>query len=113
MQISNLESELGVVLLDRSSKPIVPTEVGLIILEHAKDTIASFYGIKEQINSIKKIESKKGLRFLSDKLYETAVIRLENPEANLIELAELMDPPMKKSGINNRLKKIEEIAKKI
>jgi DNA-binding protein WhiA len=68
---------------------------------------------ERQIDSIKRIESKKGLRFLSDKLYDVAVIRLDNPEASLIELAELMDPPMKKSGVNNRLKKIEEIAKKL
>ena len=68
---------------------------------------------ERQIKSIEKIKSKKGLRFLPDKLYDVAVIRLENPEASLIELAELMNPPMKKSGINNRLKKIEETAKKL
>jgi LysR family hydrogen peroxide-inducible transcriptional activator len=53
MQIGNLEDELGVALLDRNSKPIVPTEIGLKVLEHTKLTIAAFYGIKEQINSIK------------------------------------------------------------
>ena len=66
---------------------------------------------ERQIDSIKKIESKKGLKWLPDKLYETAVLRLQNPETGLAELAGLMDPPLKKSGINNRLKKIEEIAK--
>jgi DNA-binding protein WhiA len=68
---------------------------------------------ERQIESIKKIESRKGLGFLQDKLYDVAVLRLENPDASLTELAELMEPPMKKSGINNRLKKIEEIAKKL
>ena len=68
---------------------------------------------ERQIACIRKIESKKGLGFLDEKLYEVAVIRLENPEASLAELAELMVPPMKKSGVNNRLKKIEELAKKL
>jgi len=68
---------------------------------------------ERQIEHIKKIESKKGLRFLPDKLYDVALVRLENPEAGLLELAEFMDPPLKKSGIYNRLKKIEEIAKKL
>jgi len=68
---------------------------------------------ERQIESIKKIESKKGLGFLPEKLYDIAVVRLENPDASLIELAELMAPPMKKSGVNNRLKRIEEIAKKL
>jgi DNA-binding protein WhiA len=68
---------------------------------------------KRQLDCINKIATEKGLRFLSDKLFEVAIIRLENPEASLIELAEMTDPPMKKSGVNNRLKKIEEIAKKL
>jgi DNA-binding protein WhiA len=68
---------------------------------------------KRQLDSINKIATEKGLRFLSDKLFEVAIIRLENPEASLIEIAEMTDPPMKKSGVNNRLKKIEEIAKKL
>jgi len=68
---------------------------------------------ERQIEYIKKIEAKKGLKILPDKLFDVAMLRLENPEASLIELAELMNPPMKKSGINNRFKKIEEIAKKL
>lgn len=65
---------------------------------------------ERQIKNIKKIEIKQGLQSLPDKLFEAARIRLENPEASLAELAELMEPPMKKSGLNNRLKKIDEIA---
>jgi len=66
-----------------------------------------------QISCIRKIESKKGLLFLVDRLHETARIRLENPEASLAELATLMDPPVKKSSVYNWLKKIEEIAGRI
>jgi len=52
-QISNLEDELGVPLLDRSSKPIVPTDVGLLVLEKARMSIASFYSVKESVNDLK------------------------------------------------------------
>ena len=35
MQIKALEEELGVVLLDRSKKPVIPTEAGEVVLEHS------------------------------------------------------------------------------
>lgn len=65
---------------------------------------------EKQLMAIKKIEDTKGLDSLNDKLKEVAYLRMENPEATLQELADMMDPPMKKSGINHRLKKLEEIA---
>lgn len=68
---------------------------------------------EKQLGWIRKIQDTKGLRFLPDKLYEVAVLRLDHPEATLQELAELMDPPMKKSGLNHRMKKIEEFANKL
>jgi len=42
-----------------------------------------------------------------------AQLRIENPDASLTELAEMVHPPMKKSGINKRFIKIEEFAKKL
>ena len=66
-----------------------------------------------QVENIKLIDEVRGLSSLPDKLHEAARLRLENPEASLIELAEMMDPPIGKSGINHRFKKIEEIAEKI
>lgn len=68
---------------------------------------------EKQLLWIRKIQEAKGLRFLPDKLYEVAMLRLQNPEATLQELAEMTNPPMKKSGINNRFRKIEEIAGKL
>ena len=66
-----------------------------------------------QIENIRLIEEARGLSSLPDKLREAARLRLENPESSLIELAQLMDPPIGKSGLNHRFKKIEEIAEKI
>ena len=68
---------------------------------------------EKQLAWIHKIQATKGLGFLPDKLREVAVLRLENPEATLQELADMMDPPMKKSGLNNRFRKIEEFAAKL
>ena len=53
MQIRNLEDELGVILLDRSRKPVIPTEAGLVVLGQAREAIASFYNIKEKVNDLK------------------------------------------------------------
>ncbi|WP_312653267.1 DNA-binding protein WhiA [Aminipila sp.] len=68
---------------------------------------------EKQVEAIRKIEERKGLDFLNDKLKEVALLRLDNPDATLQELADMMEPPLKKSGMNHRLKKIEEIAGKL
>jgi len=66
-----------------------------------------------QMEYIRKIEKMKGLDVLPAKLHEVALLRIENPDASLTELAEMLDPPMKKSGINKRFSKIEEYARKL
>jgi LysR family hydrogen peroxide-inducible transcriptional activator len=53
MQIGNLEDELGVILLDRSKKPIVPTEAGRVVLEQARQAITAFYATKQKVNDLK------------------------------------------------------------
>lgn len=66
-----------------------------------------------QIEQINKIKETVGLSSLPEKLRTVALLRLENPEAGLQELADLCVPPLKKSGLNNRLRKIGEIADKL
>lgn len=63
-----------------------------------------------QIADIEYIRDTKSLDYLTGKLRETAVLRLENPELSLADLARLFDPPITKSGLNNRLKKISSVA---
>lgn len=67
----------------------------------------------KQKMAIEKIEKEKGLSWLPEKLRETAILRKEHPDMSLTALGALFDPPLKKSGINSRLKKIEEIASKL
>ncbi len=67
----------------------------------------------KQRQAIEKIESTKGLSWLPDKLREIAILRKNNPDLSISSLGELCDPPLKKSGVNSRLKKIEELASKL
>ena len=67
----------------------------------------------EQIEDIRYIEKTAGLRTLPVILDETARIRLQYPTATLQELGELMDPPVGKSGMNHRLRKISMFAAKL
>jgi hypothetical protein len=63
-----------------------------------------------QVEDIRFVQEQKGLESLPKPLQEVAQIRLENPEASLKELGEMLDPPIGKSGVNHRLRKISEIA---
>ena len=66
-----------------------------------------------QIENIRLIETKGALLNLPEKLQEIALLRLENPDSSLAELGQLLEPPLKKSGVSHRFRKIEEIAKKL
>ena len=63
-----------------------------------------------QIDDINMIIEKKGLSYLPEKLQDIATVRVENPDASLQELGEMLDPPLGKSGVNHRLRKICRIA---
>lgn len=64
----------------------------------------------KQVEDIRYIQQTIGLDKLSDGLKEMAILRLEHPDATLKELGEISDPPVGKSGVNHRLRKIGEIA---
>jgi LysR family hydrogen peroxide-inducible transcriptional activator len=49
MQIKALEDELGVVLLDRTKKPIIPTTVGEVVIENAREALRSYNYIRESV----------------------------------------------------------------
>ncbi|MGX4685801.1 DNA-binding protein WhiA [Vagococcus sp. JNUCC 83] len=66
---------------------------------------------KRQIENIKLIKKTVGLEQLPEKLREVAEVRLENPEISLKELGEMIPSgPITKSGINHRIRKINEFA---
>lgn len=66
----------------------------------------------EQVNAINKIIESGRFETLPDNLKEIARLRLEYREHSLKELGEMLDPPLGKSGVNHRLRKLQEIAEK-
>lgn len=63
-----------------------------------------------QVECIKLIRNTVGLKKLPPNLRQVAEARLNNPDASLKELGEMLDPPIGKSGVNHRLRRIEEFA---
>lgn len=63
-----------------------------------------------QVESILIIQKTIGISKLPKNLQEVALLRLEYEDMSLKELGEHLHPPLGKSGVNHRFKKIEEIA---
>ena len=68
---------------------------------------------KQQVEAIELIESKVGISSIPENLQQLAYLRLENPEASLSELENMLDEPISRSGINHRLNRIVKLAEKI
>ena len=80
--------------------------------DHANINRAMETALK-QIEDIRYIDGELGLDKLPAPLREMAEARLENAEASLSSLGELLAPPLGKSGVNARLRRLGEIADKL
>ena len=67
----------------------------------------------KQIKAIQKIETNIGLDNISDELREVAVLRNKYKDISLEVLGKMLTPPLSKSGVNHRIKKILSIAESI
>ena len=67
----------------------------------------------KQVEDITLIRDTKGFSELSDGLKEMAQLRLQYPEATLVELGRMLSTPVGKSGVNHRLRKLSMIAEEI
>ena len=63
-----------------------------------------------QIEDIRYIEETTGFSSLPEPLEQMARLRLQYPEASLLELGKMLTPVVGKSGVNHRLRKLKEIA---
>jgi cell division protein WhiA len=63
-----------------------------------------------QLEAIRTLQATRGLESLPPALQELATLRLEHPEVSLRELGELADPPLSKSAVYHRIRRIEELA---
>ena len=61
---------------------------------------------QEQLTALRILREKGVLEQLPPKLLQAAKAREENPEASLMELAAMMEPPITKPAMNHRLKKL-------
>lgn len=66
-----------------------------------------------QVKAITMISIQRGLASLPPALRELAHLRLENPSVSLTELGQMMDPPLTKSGVSNRMKRLMATADEI
>ncbi len=73
----------------------------------------SLRAAEKQIADIELIDETLGLGSLPESLQEIAQVRYENPDYNLNELGQALDPPISRSGANHRLARIARIAQDI
>ena len=69
--------------------------------------------VAAQQEAIEKLEKSGQMEKLPEKIQETARLRMQNPELPLAQLAALFDPPISKSCLNHRIRKIMEEARKL
>lgn len=65
---------------------------------------------QEQLTAIRLLKEKELFENLPEKLKQTAVLRQNHPETTLVELAELHEPPISKSAVNHRMRKLLQLA---
>lgn len=68
---------------------------------------------QRQLDAIRLITIQQGLDSLPMPLRQVARLRLENTEMSLVELGQMMTPPLGKSGVNYRMERIMELAEKL
>ncbi len=66
-----------------------------------------------QIEHINRLQQFSDLNRLPKPLLDVALLRLDHPDASLKEIGEMLSPPIGKSGVNHRFKKIEQIAQNL
>ncbi|MHB8917618.1 MAG: DNA-binding protein WhiA [Desulfocucumaceae bacterium] len=67
----------------------------------------------QQLESIRLIRDAVGLDKLPWPLRQVAEVRINNPDASLRELGDMLEPRVGKSGVSHRLRRIEELAQRI
>lgn len=76
------------------------------IANHAKSADAAM----QQIEQIRTLVERDGLGAVPRSLQEVAVLRLQHPDASIRELGELANPPLTKSAVAHRLRRITALA---
>ena len=117
-QISDLLSIIGAhnALLSLQNTKIVKemrNNVNRIVNCETANLSKTVNAAVRQVENIRFIQETIGISSLPENLQEIARIREEYEDMTLKELGEMLNPPIGKSGVNHRLRKIEEIANKL
>lgn len=67
----------------------------------------------ETLRAIRFLREQNALDTMPQPLRQAAVLREENPDLSLKELAALFEPPLSKSGLSHRMKKLEQLASRL
>jgi hypothetical protein len=97
------------VRIEKDLRNNINREVNCEAANITKTTMAA----QKSLADIRIIEEKMGIDALPPDLMEIARLRLDNPDLSLLELGELLTPPLGKSGVNHRLNKIRKIAESL
>ena len=73
----------------------------------------AFDAAYREVEAIRYIEERKGLAYLAPELRELAKLRLDNVEYTLSDLADHLQDPISKSGVNHRMKRILQTAEEL
>ena len=105
VSLLNLEN----IRVERQMRGVINRRVNCETANLKKTVVSSL----RQIEDVKFIRDMTGFRDLSPMLRMMAEVRLEYPDATLSELGRLMDPPIGKSGVNHRLRRLAEVAEEL
>ena len=88
-------------------------QVNRLVNCEAANMNKSINAAQRQIQSIRIVAEKMGLERLPDSLRQAAEARLNHPEESLKDLGQLLDPPVGKSGMNHRMRRLEKLADQV
>lgn len=117
-QIVNLLTHMGAytsimrmenIRIEKDIKNTINRQTNCEVANSQKTIVAAL----NQIEDIRLIESTVGLESLPADLQEIASIRLQNIDISLQKLGDMLSPPLGKSGVNHRLKKMKKMADSI
>jgi DNA-binding protein WhiA len=93
----------------KSVRNDVNRQVNAELANQAKATDAAM----EQVQAIRKVLEHRGASDIPPALRDFMRLRLEHPTASLKELGEMADPPLSKSAVYHRVRRIEQMAREI
>lgn len=68
---------------------------------------------QEQLAAIRILRERGIFEQIPQKLHQAAILREENPESSLAELASMLEPPISKPAMNHRLKKLVQLSQEV